>query len=96
MSYQLPTEWTAVERIQAATVLLNGLKRDIAAGRYGSPSVPDITTALHILNSDPVTLNASRDDLAAMLRGGADGAIARIALQEDGIDIAKLLQLRAK
>lgn len=57
----LPTEWTAVERIQVATVLLNHIRK-----LQHSPNHA-ITTVLYVLNDDPATLNDNRD-LATMLR----------------------------
>jgi hypothetical protein len=54
---KIPTEWTAAERIDLATTMLNIIHKDIKAGRYEYAEHPSIGMVLMILHEDPTRLN---------------------------------------
>jgi len=64
----IPTEWTTVERIQVATVLLKCFedKLPLFPVQQFMSQHPILAMALRVLNDDPETLNAMHDKLAAL------------------------------
>ena len=57
---KIPTEWTATERIDMATVLLKCIQDDLIANRYFLLRLPTVQLVLDVLHLDPLALNEVR------------------------------------
>lgn len=56
---KIPTEWTAVERIQTATVVLNHVLGNLPLAQFIELH-PALGAVVSVLNDDPVALNDNR------------------------------------
>jgi thymidylate kinase len=62
-------KWTEKQRITAASKLLCQIQSDIYDGHYSDPGNPNLTTVMHVLNSESDLLNTSPELLAILQRG---------------------------
>ena len=67
MRMTISAVWTPEERLKVASILLSEIQKDIYDGRYGWLGRANITSVLHVLNTEAAELNQYRESLHAML-----------------------------